>query len=64
MNVRKTRLRFQSIRPFNAYLSENLKDESGQQALLAAERIAKFEVLTDEDRANLAYWSDILTSIQ
>lgn len=40
------------------------EDESGQQALLAAERIAKFEVLTVEDRGNLAYWSDLLVNIQ
>lgn len=40
------------------------EDEPGQQALLAAGQIAKFEVLTDEDRANLAYWSDLLINIQ
>ncbi|WP_157174372.1 phosphate/phosphite/phosphonate ABC transporter substrate-binding protein [Thiocystis violascens] len=41
-------------------LTDMHRDPLGQAALDAAERIAKLEDLTDEDRANLAYWSNAL----
>ena len=47
----------------NVLLSAH-EDKAGQLALLAAEQISKFEPLTDDDKVNLAYWSDIFINLQ
>jgi phosphonate transport system substrate-binding protein len=44
-------------------LLEAAQDETGRAALQAASRIARFETLTADDRANLAHWAAILRSL-